>query len=174
MTGDAGLRAQGGEIADRAAAGDAALRHNDAAATKPHVVRDLHQIVDTAAVPNNGVGTGAAIDCGVGADFDVVFDHHVAHVWQSVVFSIDSAVAESFGAQHRAGVNDDIISDTHAGIQHGLCLDPSIVTDTAVAADHSAWPNLAVFSDHSMITDDGKRVHGGVGANGGRVCNRRL
>src|SRR5271156_356061 len=44
--GDSGLTADGDEIAQAGRAGNAALRHHDAAAPQHHVVGDLHQIIN--------------------------------------------------------------------------------------------------------------------------------
>lgn len=42
----------------------------------PHVVADLHQVVEFDAVFEHGVGQGSPVDTGVGTNFDVVADHH--------------------------------------------------------------------------------------------------
>ena len=93
---DPALGADDGPVADGDVVGDTDLPGQHHAAAEPRgardarpappaasspdldVVADLHEVVDLGAPPDDGVAERRAVDRGVGADLDVVLDHHAA------------------------------------------------------------------------------------------------
>jgi len=74
MAGDSTLAGENYIVAQRGAAGNSGLSDDDTASTHLNVVPDLNQIINPATVADDGVRPGAAVDCRIGADFDVVAD----------------------------------------------------------------------------------------------------
>src|SRR5262249_21084184 len=68
------LSGQDDAILNDDAAGDAALRHDDAVAAAPHIVSDPALVADLGAVADHGVAVGAAIDGGPGANLIIVLN----------------------------------------------------------------------------------------------------
>ena len=50
------------------------------ALSNPDVVRDLHQIIDPCPGTDHRVVDRAPVDRGIGADLDIVLDHHAAEL----------------------------------------------------------------------------------------------
>ena len=61
-------------VADGGTAGNAGLRGDHGVFADLDVVRDLDEIVEFRSAPDDGGFQRAAVDAGVGADLDVVFD----------------------------------------------------------------------------------------------------
>src|SRR5690606_15527475 len=90
------------------------------------IVRDLDQIVQFSAAADHGLAQGGAIDGGVGADLDVVLDHHHAQLRNFVIAAVAKGKAKAVGADHSAAMDDDPIADAalfphrHVGIEHAV------------------------------------------------------
>jgi hypothetical protein len=76
MPDNTGLPRQHDLILQHGRAGEAGLSHDDTGPADPDVVCDLNQVVYPCARADDRVFQCAAIDRGVGADLDVVFDPH--------------------------------------------------------------------------------------------------
>src|SRR5262249_11685761 len=74
VVGHASFAAHDNAILDRGAARDADLRGQQAMASDRDVVRDLDEIVDLAALADDGVANRAPVDRAVRPDLDVVLD----------------------------------------------------------------------------------------------------
>src|SRR5947207_10361070 len=103
---DAGLRGCDHAVADFEVAGDADLAGENDAAPDPGAacqadlgaqqrvfanvggVSNLHQIIDLGATPNSRFADRGAIDGGVGADFDIVFENHDSGLHNFVVAAV--------------------------------------------------------------------------------------
>ena len=92
----------------------------------PDVVRDLDLIVELDAVFDDGIVERAAVDRGVGADFDVIADQHPSDLGNFFPYAILPRDAETVGADHDAGMHDTaradpaFMVDRHVGMQPGL------------------------------------------------------
>ena len=64
------------EIAERGRTGDPGLRHQHAMAADDAIVADHHEVIDLGAFADHRVAVRAAVDRRIGADLDVVLDHH--------------------------------------------------------------------------------------------------
>ena len=71
----------------------------------------------------------------VGADLDVLLDHHPADLRHLVVDAAVGGVAEAVGAQHRAGVDDAPGSDLGVVVEHGVRMEHRALPHHAAAAD---------------------------------------
>src|SRR5690348_12409616 len=66
------------KILEDCRAGDADLRHDDAAASELNVVADLNQVIDARSGSDDGVAGRSAVDRGVGANLYIVLHDHTA------------------------------------------------------------------------------------------------
>ena len=114
MAGQAGLAAEGGEIADHGRARNAALRHQHAMAADDDVVGDLNQVVDLGSLADDRVAVGAAVDRRPGADLDVVLDDDAADLRHLEVPARPEREAEAVLADMDAGMDDDAVADQRA------------------------------------------------------------
>src|SRR5215468_9288285 len=80
VVGDTDLAGQDGPVADPARSRDPDLRDEDHVFADLGVVPDLHEVVDLAAPPDDGIAECCAVDRGVRADLDVVLDPEPAHL----------------------------------------------------------------------------------------------
>src|SRR5690606_6646019 len=80
MAEDARAAADPAATPDARAAGDADAAGDCAALAQLHVVRDLDEVVELAAVADDRVVERAAIDGAVRADLDIVADHDAAEL----------------------------------------------------------------------------------------------
>src|ERR1700693_5377513 len=74
MFADADLAAENDILFDGDTAGEAGLRGDHHVFSDLAVVADVYEVVDFRASANAGCIQGSAVDGGVGADLDVVFD----------------------------------------------------------------------------------------------------
>ena len=111
VIGDAHLAAQHGEIADRHAAGNPDLGDDQAMPADRAVVSDLDQVVDLGALADDRVAGGAAVDRGIGADFDVVLDDDAAGLRDFLMALRRRQIAKAVLADAGASMDDDAIAD---------------------------------------------------------------
>src|SRR5262245_45438826 len=140
------------------AAGDPALRHDDAMAADRDIVSDLHQVVDLGAFADHGVAVGAAVDSGPGPDLHVILHDDAADLQDLAVTGRSHDVAEAILSNSAAGMDDDAIPDQAVG-NHGVGADRALPADTDSGADYRAsgderaGPDLGLGSDHATGID---------------------
>jgi hypothetical protein len=86
----------------------------------PHVVADLHQVVDLAAAADHGVADGAAVDGRIRADLHVVAQDAAADVHDLLVPRSTAAVAEAIDADARARMQDAACADDGAVVDRDV------------------------------------------------------
>src|SRR5262249_53361978 len=153
------LSGQDDAILDDDAAGDAALRDDNAVATYPHIVSDLHQVVDLGAFANDSIAIGAAIDGGAGADFHVVLNDDATDLQHFTVTACSHHITESVLTNGAAGMNDHAIADQAIG-DGSIGTDAAMAADTHVGSDRGAGVDHRAHSDFGARTDNCARVHG--------------
>ena len=102
-----------------------------------------------------GVVERAAIDRGVGADFDIVADFDDARLRKFPVAAFAESVSEAVGAHDRAGMNLDAIADAHTVVQSDARMDAAVFADPATRADDGVRTDLRAFADVGVFADDG-------------------
>jgi hypothetical protein len=83
----------------------------------PHAVRHLDQVVELDAIADQRVVQRAAVDGGVGADLDVVADHHPAQLRYLDPHAAVVGQTKAVRAQHGARMNQAAGADLCAGQQ---------------------------------------------------------
>src|SRR4051812_42749824 len=164
-------------ILDARRSRDPDLRHDEAEAPDPTVVRDVHEIVDLGAGANHGVVDAPAIDRRVRANLDVVFDDATPDVRNLVMAAAAKNITEAVGAKPRTGMHDYPLTDHHSGVcrdgriqvtfrthlhagadddvrvDHDIVLDPGTTADHRERPDADVRPQARVSSDHRVWMD---------------------
>src|SRR6185437_7331513 len=151
------LRGDDDVIAEPRAAGNARLGNQHATASYPHVVPDLHQIINHRAGADHRIGSGAAVDRGVGADLHVILDDDAAELRH-----FDEALgihgkAEAVLAQAHARVEPDARAD-EAVADADIGADAHVVAQHAARAYHGVGADMAAPADLGPGADHGMRL----------------
>ena len=105
---------------------DAHHRGHGAVVTNAHVMGNLNQVIQLNAIADHGVIQGTAINRGIGPDFNVVSQHHLADLGNSVPDTPLVGKTEAVGTNHRATenvatlTNHGVVSQGYPGAQNGL------------------------------------------------------
>ncbi|KAG1443435.1 hypothetical protein G6F57_018097 [Rhizopus arrhizus] len=148
-----------------------------------HVVRHHDLVVQLDAVRHQGVVQRAAVDRGVGPDFNVGADRHSAQLGNLAPGALAQRgvrrEAESVRAQHGATVDDRPRAHLHAVVQRDVRMPPASRPDRRSGADAATRPQYRIaadartgfhdtigadthaFLDHRVGRDDCRRVLGG-------------
>src|SRR5215813_8870329 len=157
---DSHLTAQDDALSDAARARDAGLRRDHGILTDLDVVGHHDEVVDLHAAPHDRWSERAAIDGRIGADLDVVLDHHAAHLRDLTVCRPIPRITEAVCAQHGAGVNDHPAAHAHAFADHDVRVEDRVLADLGTRAHVDEWMEAGVRADHGSGLDDGQRAHG--------------
>jgi hypothetical protein len=161
MPGEAGLPAHLDVVAEGGGAGDADLGDEEAAPADPHVMADLHEVVDLRPFADDGLAEGGTVDGRAGADLHVVLDAHDPDLRDLVVLTlIVGGEAEAVRADHHAAVDDAPPADPAAVV------DRDVGKDDRAVADERAGLDGDVRVDHHVLADDRIRPDGGEPAHG--------
>ena len=142
-------------VLDHRAARNAGLRGDDHPLADHHVVRDLHKVVDFGPLADPRFAQRAAVDAGVCADLDIVFDHDRAHLRKFYIpgFAV-SHITEPVGPNNDTRMKNTIAADLH------------IVVNDAVRVDHRPFADYHVIPDPDTLMDLRRLADIGVFTNG--------
>src|ERR1700736_1738771 len=154
MPADAGLAGEDSAIANRHRAGDANLRHDQAFLADPHVVCDVHEIVDLGAVSYNSVVDAAAVDRRVGAYLDVIANNAAPHVRDLGVRPVKENVAEPVAADTCSRMDHDTITQSGAWVDRHPWPESRPVADNRRFSHHRVRPNDGIGTDPGPGADD--------------------
>src|SRR4029453_16844980 len=115
MADDAHLAAEDHEIAEFRAPRNTGLGHDNAMPSDHHVVPDLDEIINFAALPDHGIAQGAPVDGGIGADFYPVLDDDPADLRHFQVSGLAHGEAEPVLADGDPGVKGHLVADQRMG-----------------------------------------------------------
>ena len=120
----------------------------------------LAEVVDFCPAVDDGGAHGGTVDAGVGANLDIVLNHHVTNLVNLAVGAVvRGGKAEAVGTHHHAGVEDAVVAhlafavDFHSGIEDG------VVAYLAVVAHIHLGVYLNVVAYLCMAADKGKVAH---------------
>jgi hypothetical protein len=126
---EASLASQGHEIPKVSGARNAALRNQETTHPSFDVMRNHDQIVDLGALANARFAKHGAVNCGAGADFNVVLKNHGAHLGDFYMFEGRKigGVTEAVCSDHGARVDDTAVADTDTRIKDGIRIDHNVM-----------------------------------------------
>lgn len=172
MIDDPDLAGDGDMVADFGAAGDAGLRGDHRVLADRDIMGDLHEIIDFSATANQGLTQSRAIDSGVGADFDIVFNHDDTDLRNLDALFAAPGIAKTIAADHHTGVQYDPVSQAAAiphhdiGMKHAVRSDLNIRTDKSAGIERRVWAdfrpraNVRMSTDRHSVSDERRGVDG--------------
>src|SRR5579883_1663512 len=100
---------------------------------------------------------GAAIDGGVGADLDVVFENQAAELGELFVTARlgIAHVTETVAAQHGAGMHHHAVAQFGGGINRHVGIEAAVLANGHVGTDHAAGAYTCSFADCHLLADHG-------------------
>src|SRR5690606_3248205 len=122
-------------IADRHRPRYASIPGNHAGAADLHIMRDLHKIIDLAALANDRVRQGAAINCGIRSDLNVVLDDDTPDLWVLFKALWSREKAETVLPHLRARMDNHPVADD-SELNRGLRADETVAADRAAVSNH--------------------------------------
>ena len=155
MFADANLSAKHDIFFYRNTAGKACLGGDYHIFSDLAVVANVNQIIDFRASPDAGCVEGSAVDGGVGADLDIVFDFQTSDLRKLFITAsrLVTHIAEAVAAKHCAGVDDYAVSKTHARINRHVRIEITTRSDAYVRANYAACSDSRVLSDPRTFAD---------------------
>ena len=129
VPGQPGLRRDDGVAAEPGAAGYAALPDEQAVLADDDVVRDLHEVVDFRAAPDDGRAERAAINARVRANLDIVVNDDVADLKHLAMLARVEHVAVTVRADDRAGVDADAMANLRVGVENDAGEKPRVLAE---------------------------------------------
>jgi len=134
-------------------------------------VSDLNKVVDFRAAPDAGLADSGAVDGGVRADLDIIFDDHDTGLDDFVVAAIIFfGIAISVGSDLCAILENDIVANDTELANRDMSVSLEVVPNTGAPADVNEWVDYAVFSNLDVVFNDGVRPNRSAFAN---LCGRR-
>ena len=138
------------------------LRDYHTGSAYPYVVPDLHEIIDPRSGTDDRIFQGAAVDRGVGANFDVVLDHHPADLRHGMEPVRGDRETEAILADADPRIDIDTMADQ--GMGHGrMGANANIPADLHTIADHHQRPDAPARPDRDVFPNH----------HAGRGCDHR-
>ena len=161
---DAYLSAHDDVVFDGDTSGEAGLSGDDDVLADLDVVADVHEVVNFRAATDAGFVEGSAVDGGVGADFDIVFDHQASDLGGLLVASSFriADVAEACTAQNSAGLHDDAVAESCARVDGDVRIEAAMASDHDVVADYCTWADGGFIADLDVFAENRARADGYV------------
>src|SRR3989449_6339909 len=149
---DFAIAADGRAARDADAAGDRRMRSDVA------TVADLDQVIEFDIILDRRIADCAAIDGGVGADFDVGADDYAAELRDLEPAPVLFRHPETVRADDRSAVHDRARPDGRAGVNDDARMQQTVVVDAAILTEHRTRPHLRAFADARALADHGVRA----------------
>ncbi len=132
---------------------------------------DLHQIINLAAVADDGIRPRPPVDARIGANFDIVTDDHapqLRHIEMAFRRHVEteSPLTDAYarmeqavvadGAMTKGGVGADvgIVADRHRVADHRARADAHARAQYRIGFDHRPGANSAIRADRGAVGDD--------------------
>src|SRR5438874_2624618 len=116
-------------------AADAGLRGNHNSLANVAVMTDVDQVVDLRAPADPRAAQSRAIDAGVHAQLNIIFNDHRADLWKLVIAHVAAHVPEPIGADYYAGMKNDPATNRHAVFEKYVWMNHAIAADCNVVAN---------------------------------------
>src|SRR5216117_1147090 len=159
--GDSDLSRQNHAAADFRTSCQTHLRAKQRIFTNVGGVTDLHEVVDFCAAADACFADGGTVDCGVGADFDVIFENDNSGLNDFVIRAVVLlGISEPIGTDLRPILKNDVVAK-HAKLANGdMGVGLEVVANTNTAADMDKGVNRTVASNPNVVLDHHIRADG--------------
>ena len=154
-------------VAESHGARQADIACDHAATAYIGIVGNLDEIVDLGALADDGVGQGAAIDRGIGADLDVVLDDHPPDMRQPLGRAGSGHETKTLLADLGTAVDDHAIADQRAlygcrGSDIAVAADLRRCADDRIGGNDRPRPDRHVRPYHGTGFDDDPGLEAGL------------
>src|SRR6266567_2006479 len=150
---EADLPANHAIIFNRHAAADAGLCCNHHPLANVAVMTYMNQVVDLRAFADSRATQSRAIDAGVRAQLNIVFNDNRADLRKLVIAHVAAHVPKPIGADDYAGVKNDPVTNRDAVLEKNIWMDQAISADSDVIADFRAGANLRSCADGRSLAN---------------------
>ena len=116
VIGNPDLTADGYILSNYAGTGNPRLRRYDCIFPDSHVMRDVDEVVQFRASPDFRAVQGSAINRGIRADFHIIANFDLAHLWKFPALPVFGHIAKAIRTDHGAGMQDHAVGEPRAGI----------------------------------------------------------
>ena len=106
------------------------------------VVRDVHEVVELRPLPDHRRPEGRAVDRDVGADLDLVLDHHRARVTKVDMLLAVVDIAEPAAPDDGAGMDDARKRQMDPVVERDVRVDDRLLPDLHVVSDRDQGVEL--------------------------------
>ncbi len=156
MAYDANLAPHHHAPASLGAACDPCLGGEDVVFAQFDVMGDLDEVVDFGAAGYPGRFESGSVEGSIGADFDVVFEDHIAKLLElSMLTFFVGGVAKATGANDGTWLEDDAIAEGAILADNGVGVEEAIFAYLDTDADVGKRANGCAATDFSVFVDDG-------------------
>src|SRR5690606_40676269 len=118
-------------------AGDGRTTSEVAIIADAHVMGNLHQVVNNHAIADESVTQGAAINGGVGADFDIIADLHRTELMNFHPAARLVGKTKAVGSYNSAAVHSDIAPQRNPMIKGGIRMKITVIANQGVLANNN-------------------------------------
>src|SRR6185436_9978899 len=140
-------------VFDGDAAADSGLGRNDYALPDVTVVANVHHVVQLRAAADSRASQRGAIDAGLSAQFDLVFNYHRADLGKLVMTLLIANIAETIGADHDSGMKNHAVSNGHVVVNHDVRMNHAIAADGDMVANAGPRVDLRAAADLCLVSD---------------------
>jgi hypothetical protein len=162
MSGQTNLSTQLNTVPDYTTTRNTGLRDNYAAFTNPHVVPDLHQIINPRPCANNGIRPCPAVDGRICAHLHVIFDQNTTELRYSHSTDRRHGKSESRFSDPNASEQRDMVPNNRKTNRH-LRADRAVVTNPNPAADIDIRSDPTISSNFHIGANDCASANYGPG-----------
>jgi len=162
-------------VANFNAACDAGLTRQHAMAADTDIVGDLNEVIDHRTAADDRIAKRSAIDGGITADLDTIFDDHPPQLRltqqssgcrnEAKSFAPNTAIApdadpgtDERPAQRAVRTDETIVTKGNAVANHRIGFDVASLADCDITADLYAGIDLASGPDHGARINEGRLV----------------
>src|ERR1051326_9084247 len=139
-------------------------------------VANLDEIIDLCPAAHPSFAYCSAVDRGIRAHFDIVFENHNSGLNNFVIAAVFFLrISESIGSDLGTILENDIVANEAEFSNRNMCVCFEVVSDTRTTVDMDKRINNAVGSDLHVVLDNDVRPNGSVLPNrcrAGNSCGR--
>src|SRR5213075_3078695 len=96
------------------------LRRNHNPLADVAVMAHVHQVVELGSATDARLAQGSAIDTGVSAEFDVVFNHHGSDLRKLVITHVAANITEAVSSDANARMQNDAIAYADTVVENDI------------------------------------------------------
>jgi hypothetical protein len=125
----------------------------------------MDHVVEFRAAAYSSLAQRGAIDAGVRAELDVVFDNNRPNLRKLVITQIAAHVTKTIRANANTGMQNDSVANRHVVVKHDSGMQYAITANVYLIADHDAGfdacsgPNPSTLSNRNMWPNEDGQIY---------------